>query len=123
MSEADEQIALINWTNLYVNAYPELALLYHIPNGGWRHKATGVMLKRLGAKAGVLDLHLPVPRCRWHSLYIEMKFGDNKTSPAQKQWIAALREQGHRVEVCYSAEAAEQILMEYLDCDEQESSG
>ena len=44
------------------NAYPDLELLYHVPNGGSRNKAEASKLKRMGVRAGVPDLVLPVPR-------------------------------------------------------------
>ena len=33
-TEAEEQIALFEWARLQTGRFPELALLYHVPNGG-----------------------------------------------------------------------------------------
>lgn len=33
-SEASEQILLMQWCNLQKFKYPELELIFHIPNGG-----------------------------------------------------------------------------------------
>ena len=37
MSEAQEQVLLFQWAKMQENVYPELKLLFHIPNGGKRN--------------------------------------------------------------------------------------
>lgn len=120
-SEAQEQSRLIAWANEVsrLGVYPELARLYAIPNGGRRDKAEAAHLKRQGVKSGVPDLHLPVARGNYHGLYIEMKVGKNKPTKNQKEWINALKASGYAVEVCYSAAAARQIIVEYLQLREK----
>ena len=71
-------------------------------------------LKRQGVKAGVPDLCLPVARNGFHGLYIEMKYGRNKTTDSQDEWLEALKEQGYFTAVCYGAEEAERIIARYL---------
>ena len=66
-SEDTEQIAVITWAQWNMQRYPELELLHHVPNGGSRNKAEAVKLKQMGVKAGVPDLHLPVPKDRRNS--------------------------------------------------------
>lgn len=75
MSEAQHQAAVIKWTQQPAirSQWPELALLHHIPNGGTRDPVEAKHLKQQGVKNGVPDLCLPVPRGRYHGLYIEMK--------------------------------------------------
>ena len=73
MTEHDEQVALLKFCNLNQVKYPELALLYAIPNGGNRNIVTATKLKAEGVKAGVPDLCLPVPRGGYHGMYLEMK--------------------------------------------------
>lgn len=117
-TEEQEQIALFTWATLAVAVgdYPDLALLYHIPNGGLRDKATAQALKRAGVRAGVPDLHLPVARHGFYGLWIELKRANrsNHPTPDQEWWIEQLRVQGYRVEVCYGADEAIQIVEEYL---------
>ncbi len=113
-SEATEQEAVIQWCNWQQRKYPELELLYHIPNGGSRNKLEAVNLKRQGVRAGVPDLCLPVPRNGFHGLYIEMKYGRNRTTNQQKEWLKELEEQGYFTVVCYGAEEAERILARYI---------
>lgn len=113
--EAHEQVALFRWIEDAARyQYPELNLLYHIPNGGKRNAAEAAHLKQQGVKAGVPDLFLPVARGKWHGLYIEMKVGNNKPTEKQKDWITALREQGYVVEVCYGYRQAAEVLVQYL---------
>ena len=38
-TEAQEQMTLFSWAAMQSGKYPELNLLYHVPNGGSRHKA------------------------------------------------------------------------------------
>lgn len=83
-SEATEQEIVINWCEYNSPRHPELKLIYHVPNGGSRNQLEAANLKRQGVKAGVPDLNLPVALNGFHGLYIEMKFGKNKTTEKQK---------------------------------------
>ena len=44
-SEETEQITLIHWCNVNICKYPELELIYHVPNGGKRNKSEAIRLK------------------------------------------------------------------------------
>jgi len=112
--EAGEQEALIEWAYFMEAQFPELELLYHIPNGGSRHRIEAIHLKQQGVKAGVPDLHLPVARGGYHSLYIEMKVKGNRPTPKQIHWHMMLVEQGNKVEVCYSFDEAKSVILDYL---------
>lgn len=50
-NEAGAQETLFNWAQYQYARYPELELLYHIPNGGKRDARTAANLKRQGVKA------------------------------------------------------------------------
>lgn len=96
--------------------YPELYLLHASANGGWRYKATAVALKRQGVKAGIPDVCLPVARGGYGALYIELKRRERGVvSEVQSDMIAALRETGNRVEVCYGWDDARSVIEDYLD--------
>lgn len=114
MSEHDEQAALIHWCELNKNRIPELGLLLAIPNGGKRAIKTATRLKLEGVKAGVPDLFLPVARKGCHGLFIEMKFGKNKTSKAQNDWHNVLIKQGYHVYCTYSWIHAAEVIQFYL---------
>jgi len=112
--ESEEQEALFQWAAIQSGNHPELKWLFHIPNGGFRHKATAAALKRQGVKPGVLDLCLPVPRKGFHGLYIELKRLGEKPSPRQNRWLLFLREQGYKAVVAVGWVEAAEILLDYL---------
>ncbi len=115
-TEEDEQMTVIDWAEKRTSVYPALKLLFHIPNGGKRSKAEAARFKAMGVRAGVPDLFLPVPRGRYHGLWIEMKrTKDGKISENQKWWIGALNSLGYSAQVAYGAEQAIRQLEEYLN--------
>jgi hypothetical protein len=120
-SEYSEQVALMDAVRQMSNTIPELRLLFHIPNGGWRHKLTAVRLKRAGVKPGVPDLFLPVPRNGCSGLFIELKAEKGMATPNQCAWLRALQDQGYSAEVAYGAEEALSIILNYLQPSEQGS--
>ena len=61
-TESAEQQCLFRWAVFQSGRFPELALLYHVPNGGSRKKAEAGRFRAEGVKAGVPDLCLPVAR-------------------------------------------------------------
>lgn len=113
-TEEQEQQAVMEWASYMAGRYPELSLLHHVPNGGSRNRLEAAKLKRMGVKAGVPDLVLPVPRGGYAGAYIEMKVGRNTTTEKQREWGKRLKEQGYYVKVCYSAREVEEVLEKYL---------
>lgn len=114
-SEDVEQQAVIQWARMSSGRYPELALLHHIPNGGNRNAREGAKLKRMGVLAGVPDLHLPVARGRYHSLYIEMKFDDGRLLKSQREFLTAAAGLQNYCVVCYSAADAIEAIQTYIE--------
>ena len=114
MSEHAEQAALFEWAAWNETRAPELALLFAIPNGGARHKATAAKMKAEGQRAGVPDCFLPVARRDYHGLWIEMKFGSNQPTPVQRDWDRRLTKQGYIVATCRSWEMAARTIVWYL---------
>ena len=113
--EHQDQKALMRWVAWNLKSYPELALLYAIPNGGQRNRIVAAKLKAEGVKAGVPDLNLAVARGGYHGLYIELKAEKGKPSDNQKVWIAALRTLKYRVEVCHGWDKAKEVILNYLE--------
>ncbi len=113
-SEEQEQETVFAWAVYQSKAYPELEFMYHPANEGKRSLSAGAQLKRAGLKKGVPDICLPVPRGRYHGLYIEMKFGKNKPTPEQLRYLIFLNQQGYFVQVCYSADETIKAITEYL---------
>ena len=118
LTEAQEQANVIKWSRQphIRSQWPELALLFHIPNGGTRRDSVeGKHLKQQGVKPGVPDLCLPVPSGRYHGLFIEMKTDTGRASEAQKWWIERLNAAGYFAQVCHGWQAAVDLLVRYLE--------
>ncbi|MFK0090860.1 VRR-NUC domain-containing protein [Pseudomonas sp. NPDC090755] len=98
--------------------YPAAAkLIYHVPNGGHRHKQVAIKLKEQGVKAGVPDLVLPMARGGHFGLYIEFKAKppfDAAVSPSQDAYLQALLDQGYLAIVCRGSIDALEAIRAYL---------
>lgn len=113
--EDGEQCALFEWAEIQTARWPGLALMFHIPNGGWRIKTEAARLKRMGVKRGVPDICLPVARGVHHGLFVELKRPDGgRASEEQTSWLEALRAAGYAAEVCHGWETAARVIMQYL---------
>ena len=114
-TEDEEQMALINWARMQEKRYPELRLLFHIPNGGSRGKAEAGRFRAMGVKSGVPDLFLPVARGPWHGLFLELKrTKGGRVSREQAAWIRDLGAQGYCAVVSYGWEEARREIERYL---------
>jgi len=110
-----EQAHLIRWARLAECTYPELARLFHVPNGGLRNRIVAAKLVGQGVRPGVPDLCLPVPRETFHGLWIEMKSMTGRTSPEQRDWLVFLAAQGYATAVCKGWDAARDTIISYLE--------
>ncbi|MEG0900271.1 MAG: VRR-NUC domain-containing protein [Oscillospiraceae bacterium] len=114
--ESVEQQCLFRWSTFASGKYPELELLYHIPNEGKRSKATGGKLVAEGLKKGVPDICLPVARSGYNGLYIELKrIKGSQKSAEQIQWIENLINQNYIAMFCYGWEEASKTIINYLE--------
>lgn len=115
--ESEHQRKIMQWSrqSAVLKRYPELSLLYHIPNGGRRDPIEARHLKEQGVKPGVPDLHLPVARKGYHGLYIELKTEKGRATNKQKQWLSELVKQGYYAVVCHGWQDAQAVLMWYLN--------
>ena len=124
--EHNIQAACVRWFNLQ---WPEYrGLLFAVPNGGARSKATAGKLKAEGVVAGVADLILLVPdnyetlatprSGTWyhsiHALCIEMKTEKGRQSPEQKEWAEKVRKYGYRYVVVRSLEEFIAVVNDHL---------
>ena len=112
------QCACVRW---FAYQWPEYrGILFAVPNGGARSKATAGKLKAEGVVPGVADLILLVPRieegCRymWHALCIEMKTAKGRQSPEQMEWQKKVEEFGYRYAVCRSLDEFMAVVNGYL---------
>lgn len=114
-TEHQIQCAFITWAHLNAKAWPELALLFAVPNGGYRPPRTAAKLAAEGVRAGVPDVLLPVARGGWIGLALEFKRPGGKLSPAQIAYIDRLVHAGWLVLVVDDAQAAAARVRSYLD--------
>lgn len=91
MSESEEQICLFRWAQWACCKYPELKLLFHVPNEGKRSVYTGARMRSEGLRAG-----------------------KNKPTANQIEWLSSLEEQGYMTAICYGWEAAKVVIENYL---------
>ena len=121
--EHNIQAACVRW---FAYQYPQYkGLLFAIPNGSYRTKATAGKLKAEGVVPGVADLVLLVPKCvkahddeGWyntiHALCIEMKTAKGRQSPEQKEWQARVEKMGYEYAVCRSLDEFINTIENYL---------
>lgn len=114
-TESVEQQCVFHWAAWARGQWPELNLLYHVPNGGYRNPSEAARFRAEGVKAGVPDLCLPVSRAGYHGLYIELKRKrGGKVSAEQNIWLDRLAQQGYRTAAYRSADEAIREINAYL---------
>ena len=110
-SEHDLQVQCLRWLRM---AHPNI-LCYAIPNGAYTTKTTAHKLVAEGVVHGIPDLHIPIPRGEYASLYIEMKNGKaGRLSEHQQTMIGRLQAFGNKVVVCRTTEEFVHEVEEYL---------
>ncbi len=106
-SEHVEQSMLVQW---FRRSYPNV-LIFAIPNGGARSKATAGKLKVEGVVPGIPDLFVP----EW-KLWVEMKrTKGGVVSDEQFGMIDYLQSVGYHVIVGKGAEHAKAQILEFLN--------
>ena len=114
MTEDDHQALIFEWAHANAAKWPELEVLHAVPNGGKRCAATAARLKRTGTLAGVCDIHLPVPRGKYASLWIELKAGKNRPTKEQLWFIDKMNGYGSLAVVAYGYREAIGMIEGYL---------
>lgn len=115
MSEHELQKQIFQWAAwMSKQRWPELALMYAVPNAGKRSPAVAGMMKAEGLKKGFPDTGLPVARGGYHGLFIEYKVGKRRPSPEQKQWLQDLADQGFHAVICRSFDEATSLIADYM---------
>lgn len=115
-AEFQAQVALFNWSELMAHAYPELKLLRGSMNGVYLTPAQAGKAKAAGMKKGEHDITLPVRRCGYAGLSIELKIGKNKPTPEQIDYGARLKAEGWYVDYVWDdwTKAAD-LIRKYLE--------
>lgn len=109
--EHELQAACVRWFRLQ---YSHL-FIFAIPNGGQRNRRAGQILVSEGMVSGVPDLFIPVARCGYNGLFIEMKAGKRgRTTTNQEVCMYRLRQLGYKCEVVRTFEDFVRVVNDYV---------
>ena len=114
ITEHQHQVSLFQWANLAKRKYPELELMFAIPNGGLRNEVVAAKLRQEGLKPGVPDIFLPAARDGYHGLSIELKNERGRMSKNQQKWLPKINAAGYLAVVCYGWDEARIRIEDYL---------
>jgi hypothetical protein len=108
-SPSEKQIQASVLQHLAWRSVPQL-FWFAVPNGEWRSRVTGAILKGQGVVAGVPDLILVhAGRC----FGLELKSDNGRLSDAQRETHERLRQAGAHVAVAHGLDAAIKQLTEW----------
>lgn len=110
MSEYHDQKALFEYAAIMANQDPAWSMLVAIPNGQYRPGQR----KEAGLKNGFPDIGLFVARDGFFGMFIELKFGKNKATEQQGEWLIDLVEEGYFAVVATGFEEAKKYIEWYL---------
>ena len=89
----------------WVKLQPALSpYVLHFPNEGRRSPRYGKLLKDLGMRPGVSDLFITMARKGYIGAWVELKTPKGVVSPAQKDFLTDMEQQGYFTRVCRSIE-------------------
>ena len=83
--ESTEQRNLFTWAAMQSAAWPQLRLLYHVPNSGYRTATEAARFRAEGVQPGVPDLCLPVARHGFHGLYTSSSSAGAAAGPVKSK--------------------------------------
>ena len=108
------QVALFCWSARQIDRFPDIGLMFAIPNGGERNIIVASRMRAEGVKSGVSDICLPVPRHAYHGFFIEMKKPGGKESETQKAFGKGVMANGYLYSMFDCWEKAANALTWYL---------
>jgi len=96
--------------------YPQVgSLCFHVPLELLRReKHTAGMFHALGARAGVADVVLLVPRGAYHGLLIELKVPPRRPTDSQCKFLESARREGYAACWCDSINTVMRLIDAYL---------
>ena len=112
--ESDNAIALMQWAELRSVALPQLAYLFHVPNGGRRNVIEAQRMKREGVKAGVPDYLLPWRVGDRVGVAFELKSLTGRITNDQVWWLSHYANQGWLSFIARDWQVAASTLENYL---------
>lgn len=126
MSEATDHLALFDFLARIEGREPDVRWAFHCPNGEKRDKATAAKLKRMGVRAGVPDILMPITNATpiggefFVGLAIELKAGKNTVTDEQGAWLECLQLNGWCTHVVYDWVDAARIIVRWVGGDAAE---
>lgn len=111
--EHNHQKAVFELAKIYESRIPELKLLRGSMEGVNLDPRTARWMKDAGVKPGFPDIHWPIARGHWFSIYIELKTDEGHATPKQLEVAAMLRAQGNLVLFIVGSQPAWDALMRY----------
>lgn len=120
MSEHEEQKALFQWLDTVgVARFPGHCvdgkfMAFAVPNAAKRSPQLASWMRAEGMRGGVPDVFIPIGNDKYNGLFIEMKYGNNKETAAQKKWLCALSDHGYKCITCYNWRTGAEIIDAYL---------
>lgn len=110
-----EHLLQVSCVKYFRLKYPK-HIIYAIPNGGARNIVVATNLKAEGVLSGIPDLHVPIARGGYHSLYIELKDGKKgRVSDTQKAVMDYLTTQGHLSVVARDLDTFMAVIDDYMN--------
>jgi hypothetical protein len=104
LNRSDDQRAMIQ--HIAWRARPGV-FAFHVPNGGWRSRVEGAILKAIGTVAGVPDI-ICIFQGRVYTL--ELKAGRGRLTDVQRVVHERLRKAGANVAVAHGIDQALRVL-------------
>ena len=109
-AEAVEQIIVVEFVK-QIACVPIL----HIAGERKCSPQYGVMLKRLGTRAGVADLFFPRGNDKFSGLWIEMKSNTGKATPLQLKFLDDMRAEGYMGVIAYGSQEAINCIVDFYN--------
>lgn len=114
LSEHQIQVQMIKWARFNQKKFPQLRLLYAIPNGAKRTPAQANYLRIEGMRSGVWDLNLDYPAHGYHGLRIETKTPIGRLSENQKKFKELYEWAGYYTAIVRSLDEFIKLIEWYL---------
>jgi hypothetical protein len=117
-NESKMQAELFRLIRIRAKTSDKCAVIYSIPNGGLRDRTTAQKMYAEGVRAGVWDICVPVQTPEYSMMFLEMKFGKNKLTPAQidfQEKMNAVSVKPVMWAVCYDYRTAYETIENYLN--------
>ena len=94
--------------------HPE-AIMFAIPNGGYRSKIEASIMSGEGVLKGVADLFIMYPSGQHHGCFVEIKSEKGKQTDFQIIFEVNAKSFGHHYAVCRSVEEFMNVVEKYLN--------